>query len=124
MKKSSKIALSVLSGILLACGWPEHGFPGLLFLGLIPLLIIEDDHYTRKQENSLFSIFWYGIPAFVVWNALATFWIYNSTFVGIVAAVLINTLLLSTVFILFHFTHRVLAGKGTAYIALIGYWLS
>jgi len=124
MKRLTKIALSILSGLLLAFGWPEHGFPLLLFIGFIPLLIVEIDHLERKKETTSFSIFWYGFIAFTVWNSLTTFWIYNSTLVGAIAAVLVNTLLMSVVFLLFHVTHRLVTIRAAGYIALIAYWLS
>jgi apolipoprotein N-acyltransferase len=124
MKRWTKIALAVLSGLILASGWPEHGFPLLLFIGFIPLLMVENDHWIRMKETNSFSIFLYGFIAFSVWNVLTTYWIYNSTLVGVIAAVLVNTLLMSTTFTLFHITHRVLTGRTTAYVALIGYWLS
>ena len=124
MKRPVKIVLSVLSGILLASGWPERGFPVLLFIGFIPLLIIENDHWSRKKDVSSFSIFWYAVITFSVWNILTTYWIYNSTLVGVIAAVLINTLLMTTAFCLFHITRRALTGNSTGYVALIGYWLS
>ncbi|NVO19470.1 MAG: apolipoprotein N-acyltransferase [Bacteroidetes bacterium] len=124
MNRLTKIALSILSGALLSCAWPEHGFPLLLFVGFIPLLLVENDLFNKKKEVNSFSVFWYAAIAFSIWNSFTTFWIYNAALVGVVAAVIINTLLTSFAFYLFHVTHRVLAGKATAYVALIGYWLS
>jgi apolipoprotein N-acyltransferase len=124
MKKIHKVLLSVLSGLLLALGWPENGFPLLLFIGFIPLLLIEKEHWTKRAENGSFGIYWYIFLAFTIFNALTTYWIYNSTLIGVLAAILINNLLMSFAFQLFHITHRKLPGEGAAYLALIGYWLS
>lgn len=124
MSRIQKLLLSLLSGVLLSLGWPEHGFPLFLFIGLIPLLWVESEHWKRKDEHSAFGIFGYSFLAFFVFNALTTYWIYNSTLVGAIAAVVLNALFLTVVFQLFHITHRKMISEGAGYIALIGYWLS
>ncbi|MBK7028154.1 MAG: apolipoprotein N-acyltransferase [Bacteroidales bacterium] len=124
MKRYQKLLLSILSGVLLALGWPEHGFPLLLFVGFIPLLVIENQHLENKSENGAFGIYGYGFIAFAIFNILTTYWIYNSAFVGIVAAVLLNSFLMTGAYQLFHITHRKMLNEGAGYFALIGYWLS
>jgi len=42
MKKLHLLALSVLSGIIIALGWPLNGFPVLLFFGFVPFLFVKD----------------------------------------------------------------------------------
>jgi apolipoprotein N-acyltransferase len=124
MKRITKLLLALLTGLLMTLGWPEHGFPLLLFAGLVPLLLIENVQWENRKENSWFGIFGYTYLAFFIWNALTTYWICNSTLVGAIAAVLLNTLFMSIVFTLFHVTRRnMISGKG-GYLALIGYWLS
>lgn len=124
MKRITKILLAVLSGLLMALGWPEHGFPLLLFIGFVPILLVEHDQWKKRKENSRFGIFGYAYLAFLVWNALTTYWIYNSTLVGAIAAILLNTLFMTLVFTLFHVTRRTMLGGNGGYLALIGYWLS
>lgn len=124
MKRISKLLLSILAGLLMTLGWPEHGFPLLLFTGLVPLLLVEHEQWKNRRENSWFGIFGYAYIAFLIWNALTTYWIYNSTLVGAIAAILLNSLFMTIVFTTFHVTHRnMIDGKG-AYIALAGYWIS
>jgi hypothetical protein len=41
MKPFHKFLLSLFSGLLLSIGWPERGFPVLLFAGFVPLLLRE-----------------------------------------------------------------------------------
>jgi len=124
MKRIYKIFLSLLSGLLLAAAWPEHGFPFFLFVAFIPLLIVENDHWNRRSENHGSGFFWYGFLAFVLFNILTTYWLYNAAFVAVLAAVLINTLLMTMVFQLFHWTHRKMLVESAGYLALAGYWLS
>jgi apolipoprotein N-acyltransferase len=124
MKRITKLLLALLTGLLMTFGWPEHGFPLLLFFGFVPLLLVEHEQWKNRKGNSWFGVFGYAYLAFLVWNALTTYWIYNSTLVGAIAAIVLNTLFMALVFTAFHITHRnMISGKGR-YLALIGYWLS
>ena len=124
MNRSYKLLLSVVSGLLLAGAWPERGFPFLLFIGLVPLLLVEHAQWNKRNENHSSGFFGYAVFSFLIFNSLTTYWIYNAALVGAVAAILLNTLLMSLVFLLFHLTHRRMSGEGAGYLALIGYWLS
>ncbi|HJX70960.1 MAG TPA: apolipoprotein N-acyltransferase, partial [Bacteroidales bacterium] len=64
-----------------------------------------------------------AIPAFLIWNAVTTWWIFNATAVGMVIAILANTVLMSAVFWFFHITKRKLGGN-VGYFAFIVYWLT
>jgi apolipoprotein N-acyltransferase len=124
MKLYQLLLLSVVSGLLLSAGWPANGFAPLLFIGFVPLLLIENHFWENKADNSPFSIFWYSFPAFVIWNLLTTYWIYNSTLVGAIAAIFLNSLFMSVVFTLFHITRRNLKTGILSYLSLIAYWIS
>lgn len=115
--------LPVISGVLLALAWPERGFPLLLFIGFIPLLILED---LKRKDPSVtrIGIYWMVFPAFLIWNGLTTWWIYNATFVGVLAALLTNTLSQSLMFWLFHFTRKTLKRGRHGYLALIFFWIT
>ena len=43
------IAYAIASGLLLAGGWPSHGFPLLLFFGFVPLMLAEHQITQRAQ---------------------------------------------------------------------------
>ncbi len=45
------ILLSVTSGIILSLGWPERGFPGLLFVGLVPMLMLEEQRNVELKKE-------------------------------------------------------------------------
>ena len=124
MKNYQLLLLSVVSGLLLSFGWPANGFAPLLFLGFVPLLIIENHFWEKRNENSGFSIFWYIFLGFAIWNTLTTYWIYNSTLEGAIAAVFLNSLFMTMAFTLFHITRRTLKPGIHSYLALIAYWLT
>jgi len=124
MKQIYKILLSLLSGLLLTAGWPERGFPFLLFLGFVPLLVVEYEQWKNRENNHASGIIPYILLSISVWVLLTTWWVYISTPVGIVATILVNTSLVGGAFLLFHITHRKLSGATAAYTALIGYMLT
>ena len=124
MKKHQLFLLSALSGLLMSAAWPERGFPGLLFAGFVPLLIVEDFIYRHPGKFIKFSLLFYSYPAFLIWNGLTTWWIYNSTGAGALIAIGVNALFMSIIFQLFHFTRRKLKNDLSAYAALIFYWMA
>ena len=118
------LLLSLLSGALLSLGWPERGFPGLLFIGLVPLLTVEDQVIRHPERFIKFSVLFYSYPGFLLWNLLTTWWIVNSTFVGAAMAIVLNSLFMSIVFQAFHWTRKKLNSPAAGYAALLSYWIA
>jgi apolipoprotein N-acyltransferase len=112
--------LSILSGLLFAAGWPVNGFPLLLFFAFVPLMIIEAD-YIKKTSNKL--LFFYIYTAFFIWNLLTTWWVYNATKIGGIFAMVVNSLLMTLTFLLFHFVRKRLPEK-MAFPFLVFIWIS
>ncbi len=124
MKRLHKIFLALLSGLLLSASWPERGFPFLLFIGFVPLLIVEYEQWKNRENNHASGMIPYIILSISTWVLLTTWWVAISTPIGIVATILVNTSLVGGAFYLFHITHRRLSGVSAAYTALIGYVLT
>ncbi len=115
--------LPVLSGLLLAISWPERGYPIFLFIAFVPLLYLEE--IKRKDPDvSRISLFWMVFPAFFIWNALTTWWIYNATFLGAAVATLLNAFSQTLMFWLFHFTRKTLKRGQNGYVSLIFFWIT
>lgn len=123
MKHGKLVLLSVISGIILSFSWPARGLPGFLFIGFIPLLIIEEQLFRKKEKKPRLALLVYSFPAFFVFNLLTTWWIWNSTGIGAVLAIVLNSLFMSIVFNLFHFTRKKLQNDTAAYSALVLYWI-
>ncbi|MEI6433664.1 MAG: apolipoprotein N-acyltransferase [Bacteroidota bacterium] len=123
-RKIHLLFLSLLSGVILSFAWPERGFPGLLFIGLVPMLIIENQMSRRPQEFIKFSMLFYSYPGFLLWNLLTTWWIVNSTFVGALLAIVLNSLFMAIVFQSFHWTRKKLKNSIAGYAALVSYWIA
>jgi len=123
VKKNSRFILALLSSLLLALPWYES-FSGLIILvAFIPILAIEDYIYETRHKNNPVVIIGYSALTFGIWNILTTYWIYNAAFIGLVAAVVINTLIMSTTFWMFHFTKRKFGIK-IGQLSLIIFWLA
>jgi apolipoprotein N-acyltransferase len=122
-KKYFNLFLSVLSGILLSLAWPEKGFAPLLFIAWIPLLIVEDYFYTNQNKVKTKKLFGLSYFSFLIWNVLTTWWVWNATAPGSVAAFVCNSLFMTVVFMLFHFT-RSKTGNVIGYISLPLYWIA
>lgn len=121
MKKNNLLFLSILSGILLAFGWPEIGFSFLLFIALIPLLILENEIFERKLPS--FSLFKYSYLTFVIWNSITTWWTCNASVGGGLMAILANSFLMSITFQLFH-NVRKKVNANTTYFIFISIWIT
>lgn len=112
-----------LSGIILAAAWPTYGFPLLLFVGFIPLLLVEFDIRTKAQKRGAWKIFGYTYWGFFIWNLITTYWIYYSTAEGMVFAILVNTLLMTAVFMIYHhIAKRINFLAGAVFLATL--WMS
>src|SRR6187399_1157759 len=100
-KKSIRLfALSTLSGLLLWLCWPERGFTPLVFIAFVPLLAVNhyfSRHEIRRGKRKVFGHFYVSM---LVWNTLTTWWIYNSTDVGSIVAIGLNSLFMAFVWLL------------------------
>ncbi|GAB1404713.1 MAG: apolipoprotein N-acyltransferase [Lentimicrobiaceae bacterium] len=116
--------MPLLSGLLLSAAWPACGIPLILLFALVPLLLVENEHLKQRSNNHSFGLFIKVFPAFMVWNILTTWWIYNSTFFGAVMAILINSTLMSLSWWLFHMVRRAIKFPSQGYLSLVFIWIS
>jgi apolipoprotein N-acyltransferase len=117
------LLISAIGGLLLTSAWPERGFAPLLFIGFIPFLFIEDFILKNRAQYGRIAVFLFVYPGFLLWNILTTWWIWNSTITGAILAWVLNALLMSATFQLFHFTRRVMPAKPSQF-ALAFFWIS
>lgn len=116
------LGLSILSGLLLAVAWPTYGFSILIFVAFIPLLIME--HSVRKNDkHTKRKVFVFSYISFFIWNIITTWWIWYSTELGMIFAILVNSLLMTIVFMVYHFVAKRLSEK-MALIFLVAVWIS
>ena len=119
MKRTLSITLSIISGLLLAAAWPAM-LPSLLtvliFFAFIPLLMVADALQKRNH------FFFHAFITLLIWNAATTWWIWNSTDVGSIAAIIANALLMCIPW-WGYFIFKNTFGKKIGYVSLISFWM-
>lgn len=111
------LLLSIISGLIFFLSWPPSGFPFLIFFAFIPIFIV------LEKRLSLKTTFLYSLLAFVVWNTLTTYWIWNASPFGCIAAILVNSLLMSAVLVLTSLV-RASFDQKRAWWAFVVFWLA
>ena len=81
MKKYQKLIMAIASGLLLWAAWPVKGLAPLIFIALVPLLYVEE----RINKGEKGNVFWLSFITFLIWNVLATWWVWNATPAAILA---------------------------------------
>ena len=111
MTKKSNIyakvwGLSLLSAVLLSIPFlfPHCGLISLF--AFVPLFMAED--IVSRENKRHFNLVVY--VSFLVWNLLATFWVYFATVPGAIAAFVLNTLQMTIIFALFRWMKKVTKG--------------
>jgi len=110
MQKNT-VLLASISGLLLAIGWPTYGFPIVLFFAFVPLLIAEKTIRLGEKKRKGVKIIATSYLTFLIWNAITTWWLWYSTVFGMLFAILVNSLLMTFVFFLFHYVAKKLPQK-------------
>ncbi|MBP5797647.1 MAG: apolipoprotein N-acyltransferase [Bacteroidales bacterium] len=119
MKRYHKLLMAVISGLLLWAAWPTRGWAALAFIGLAPLLYVEE-RISKGERGSVFGL---AFVTFLIWNVLTTWWVWNATPAAILAWVL-NALFMAIVFWAFHFTKMKLHNDHWGNFLLIPYWMA
>ncbi|MBZ0242538.1 MAG: hypothetical protein K8F24_04925, partial [Bacteroidales bacterium] len=124
MKRYHQLILAILSGLLLSAAWPVRGFTPLIFIAFVPLFFIQDELGKPQNKGKGGRLFLMALLSFGIWNTLTTYWIWNSTPVGGIAALVLNSIFMATVFWLFHFTKVNMYQNQKGNLILLFYWLS
>ncbi len=117
MKQKYKLGLSALSGLLLFLAWPESYFTMLIFVAFVPLLFVADNTNSSKE------LFGYTFITMLLWNAATTWWLWNSTSVGAIAAIIANSLLMCLPWWGYGICKKQY-NKTISFITLVIFWLS
>ena len=122
MKKIHRYLLSILSGILLILSWPPHGFPLLAFFAFVPLFFVSDDLLEKEPKFPFWNGLWHAYIAVLIWNIGTTWWIWNITPVGSVAAFALNGFFMAIVFGCWQRFRSLKLPPMAAPVALIAFW--
>ena len=82
VKKIRPLLLALLSALLLGLAWQKY-FTVLIFVALVPLLFIADEYFLQNTTRPLkrknirkLGLYYF---AFLVWNLITTWWVYNAS---------------------------------------------
>jgi len=117
LKKSTTFGLSFLTGILAWAAWPVLPLTFFIFIAFIPLLYLADKVEGRR------TFFLLGFLAMLTWNACTTWWIWNSSDAGSIAAIIANSLLMYLPWWGYRVCKRKM-GKNVGYVSLVVFILT
>lgn len=117
--RGRRMMMALLSGGLLTAAWPTWGLAPLAFIGIVPLLLLED----RIAKGERGKLFWLSFLAFLVWNVATTWWVWNAS-PAAVAAWVLNALFMTIVFNVFHLTKKKVCNRPWGNFLLIPYWMA
>lgn len=112
---------SLLSGLLFALSWYEELPSITVFFGFVPLFYVVDKLF--EEERGFWPVMLYSFVAFIVWNVLATWWIWNATSFGALFAFISTSFLMTLVMAGYYFIRKH-AGKTVGMYGFIALWLS
>lgn len=120
-KKQNRIIvlLLLLSSLLMSLPYLVPGCGLLMLIALVPLLCAEH----LASELGIRRFFWCYYAAFVIFNALTTWWVGKATVGGGIFAVMTNALFMSAIFALFRISKKRLRGA-LPYIFLAVSWIA
>ncbi|MDP4260886.1 MAG: apolipoprotein N-acyltransferase [Bacteroidota bacterium] len=116
MKRFTNLAIALSSGLLLWAAWPVSPLTFFIFFAWIPLLWLESTIKSRKKFFGLTYI------TMLTWNVMATWWIWNASEPGAIAAFLANSLLMCFPWLGFKIVKKWL-GEKMGYASLIAFWM-
>ncbi len=116
LKKLQGLGLSVLCGLLLAAAWPVAPFTLLIYIAFVPLLLLAN--LTRR----LSTFFGFALLSMLIWNACTTWWMWNSTSIGAVAAIIANSLFMTLPW-LGYFTIKKKYTATLSFTMLVCFWM-
>lgn len=119
--RTQRYLLSLLSGLLMVLSFPYTGsLTPLIFVSWVPLLLVE--HAITRNNYRSGKVFIHAYITFLVYNIGTTWWIWNASSGGALMAFILNALLMSVAFFIFHLTKKRL-GKKVSFLALPIIWI-
>ena len=119
-----KLALSVLTGLILSLAWYVRWAAFLIMLAFVPLFWLSDISLKEGKRNAFGRGILLFYPAFFVFNLITTYWIAFCTVPGAAAAVIANALLQTLTFSAWHACRKQVENRFLQLLLLISFWIS
>ena len=122
-QKLLHLGLLILSGVLLSLAWPDNNLILGVFIGFVPLLILEEYWASQRRPFERSKIFWGSFLAFATWNGCAIWWVWNASWVGVIASVVVNSLFFAGIFLLYSRVKKSF-GSRFGFLSFVAFWLA
>ena len=116
MKSFYNLLLALAGGMLLWAAWPVSPFTFLIFIAWMPLLWIE---IRVKSKRKFFALTYFTM---LTWNVATTWWIWNASEPGALAAFFANSFLMCFPWLGFKIVRKKF-GENTGYLSLVAFWM-
>jgi len=118
-----RLIYAVASALMAWLSFPPYNLSFLIFFAWVPLLLTEDQLFYQYGKYAGPRVLFWSAVHFLLFNTLATWWIKNAAWIGAIAAILINSFLMSAVVYAYHRVKRS-SGERTAWPVLVAGWLA
>lgn len=105
-----------MSGLFCWIAWPVSPMTFFIFFAFVPLLFVAG---AIKKRTSFFG---YSFITLLIWNASTTWWMWNSTDIGSIAAIAANSLIMCLPWWGYHSVKNKFS-QPISYTALITFWM-
>jgi apolipoprotein N-acyltransferase len=95
MNPRKNIFLALTAGLLLGQPWSVPPLFFVVFIAWVPLLLLEE---KIQHHPNPYAIFNYALVSFLLWNAIATWWIVKPQLAGAICIIVANALVQALVF--------------------------
>jgi len=116
LKRFTNLFIAIAGGSLLWLAWPVSSLTFLIFIAWVPLLWLESKVKSRKKFFGLTYI------TMFTWNVSTTWWIWNASVPGAIAAFVANSLIMCLPWLGFRSVKKRL-GEKTGYLSLTAFWM-
>lgn len=126
-----KYCIYILStGIFLGLAWSTYGTCWLLFIAFLPLLYAIKKLENSNQKNKFFYAFFIFYSTFLIWNAIAVWWLHYSqrpngsyAWEAYYFPVILNAFFMAIIFLIYFYIKNIIH-KTLSQIFLITLWIS
>jgi len=122
LKKHHLYFLAVLTGLMLGFAWFPHGWLPILFIAFIPLMAVEYIVFHNPEKYKARTVYFASFISFFIWNLITTWWLKNASWGGAVIAVGLSSVLMASVFLIFHKIKKRI-GEKWGYVIFISCWI-
>ncbi|MCL2413281.1 MAG: apolipoprotein N-acyltransferase [Bacteroidales bacterium] len=119
MNVKLRLALSVLTGLLLGVAWSSEFTVFLIFVAFIPLFLVFSDLEKTPEHKNGKRFYGYAFLAFLVWNVFTTWWVINSTPVAVLAFLTNSALMALVVYFYYIVKKHVFRGRNCLWVLAV-----